>query len=224
MIIPSDIAFVISVIKNARHVWDQTIRKIGLGEPLGDGETEAKVQPIFTKGTGKKKEQGRSLWSDKGMKYFRCMEKVWKKVYKHKTMMVDLYRGFDKWTSMGAKSLYQKTRQSLCFQWWQCGHEDNDNSAETEEVETEEVEPDDESDEDKEEGYCSDTGNNTLSIILAREEKERTTRNSDGINNNNNKRRRMRAAVDSGKESDDNNDNDTTVLRGRQRKRDRVEH
>ncbi len=119
MIIPSDIAFVISVIKNARHVWDQTIRKIGLGEPLGDGETEAKVQPIFTKGTGKKKEQGRSLWSDKGMKYFRCMEKVWKKVYKHKTMMVDLYRGFDKWTSMGAKSLYQKTRQSLCFQWWQ---------------------------------------------------------------------------------------------------------
>jgi hypothetical protein len=64
LITPSDIAFVISVIKNARHVWDQTIRKIGLGEPLGDGETEAKVQPIFTKGTGKKKEQGRSLWSD----------------------------------------------------------------------------------------------------------------------------------------------------------------
>ena len=27
------------------------IRKIGLGEPLGDGETEAKVQPLFMKGT-----------------------------------------------------------------------------------------------------------------------------------------------------------------------------
>ncbi len=43
LITPSDIAFVISVIKNAQQVWDQTIRKIGLGEPLGDGETEAKV-------------------------------------------------------------------------------------------------------------------------------------------------------------------------------------
>ena len=30
MITPSDIAFVISVIKNSRHVWDQTIRMMGL--------------------------------------------------------------------------------------------------------------------------------------------------------------------------------------------------
>ncbi len=29
-ITPSDIAFVISVIKNSRHVWDQTIRMTGL--------------------------------------------------------------------------------------------------------------------------------------------------------------------------------------------------
>jgi hypothetical protein len=219
----SEIAFVISVIKNARHVWDQTIQNIGLGEPIGDDETEAKVQPIFTKGTGKKKEQGRSLWSDEGMKYFKHAEKVWKKVYKDETMMVDLYRGFDKWLNIYGRQIIvsknsSKSLFSVVAPWTAKDDEDNDSSAETEEVE-----PDDGSDEDEEEGYCLDTGNNTLSITLAREEKERTTRNSDGINNNN-KRRRMRAAVDSGNESDDNNDDDTTVLQGRQQERDRVEH
>ena len=34
LITPSDIAFVKCIIKNARHVWDQTIRKIGLVEPV----------------------------------------------------------------------------------------------------------------------------------------------------------------------------------------------
>ena len=56
LITPSDIAFVICVVKNARHVWDQTIRKIGLGEQLeDDGGNEAKLQPLFTKGVGIKK-------------------------------------------------------------------------------------------------------------------------------------------------------------------------
>jgi hypothetical protein len=197
-----------------------------LGEPLGDGETEAKVQPIFTKGKGKKKEQGRSLWSDEGMKYFKRAEKAWKKVYKDETMMVDLYRGFDKWLNIyGRQMIVSKNSSKSLFlvvaTWTAKDDVNNDNLAETEEGE-----PDDESDEDEEEEYCSDTGgNNTLSITLAREEKERMTRNGDGINKKNNKRRRMSAGVDSGKESDDNNDDDsTTVLRGRQRERDRVEH
>ena len=87
-----------------------------MGEPLGDGETEAKVQPIFTKGTGKKKEQGRSLWSDEGMKYFKRAEKVWKKVYKDKTMMVDLYRGFDKWLNIyGRQMIVSKNSSKSLF-------------------------------------------------------------------------------------------------------------
>ena len=56
LIMPSDIAFVICVVKNAQHVWDQTIRKIGLGEQLeDDGGNEAKLQPLFMRGVGKKK-------------------------------------------------------------------------------------------------------------------------------------------------------------------------
>ena len=44
--------------------------------------------------------------------------------------------------------------------WTAKDDEDKDNSGETEEVE-----PVDGSDEDEEEGYCLDTGNNTLSIM-----------------------------------------------------------
>ncbi len=44
------------------------------------GEREVKVRPLFTEGTGKKKEQGKSLWSDEGMKYFKHAEKTWRKV------------------------------------------------------------------------------------------------------------------------------------------------
>ena len=104
LIMPSDIAFVICVIKNARHVWDQTIQKMGLGEQVDDdGGNEAKLQPLFTKGVGKKKEPGRSLWSDEGMKYYRRTEKVWRRVYKGETIIKDLYQ---------VKSLFQKLCQN----------------------------------------------------------------------------------------------------------------
>ncbi len=72
---PSGIAFVISVIKNGWDVWDQKIRMKELGAAV-HGEWEVKVRPLFTEGTGKKKEQGKSLWSDEGMKYFMHTEKT----------------------------------------------------------------------------------------------------------------------------------------------------
>jgi hypothetical protein len=74
IISPSDLAFVISVIKNGWDVWDQKIRMKELGAAV-HGEQEVKVRPLFTEGTGKKKEQGKSLWSDEGMKYFQRAEK-----------------------------------------------------------------------------------------------------------------------------------------------------
>jgi hypothetical protein len=46
------------------------------------GKREVKVRQLFTEGTGKKKEQGKSLWSDEEMKYFQRVEKTWRKVYK----------------------------------------------------------------------------------------------------------------------------------------------
>jgi hypothetical protein len=70
----SNIAFVISVIKNGRDVWDQKIRIKESGAAV-HGEREVKVRSLFTEGTGKEKWQGKSLWSDEGMKYFKHAEK-----------------------------------------------------------------------------------------------------------------------------------------------------
>ncbi len=71
---PSDIAFVISILKNGCEVRDQTIKMKQLGAAV-HGEREMRLQPLFTGGKEKKKEQGISLWSDKGLKYFRRAEK-----------------------------------------------------------------------------------------------------------------------------------------------------
>jgi hypothetical protein len=76
----SNIALVVSVIKNGLDVWDQKIRMKELGAAV-HGKQEVKVKPLFTEGTGKKKEQGKSLWSDEGIKYCQRVEKTWRKVY-----------------------------------------------------------------------------------------------------------------------------------------------
>ncbi len=73
-ITPSDIAFVISVLKNGCKVWDQNIKMMKLGAAV-HGDRETNKRPLFTGGKGKKKEQGKSLWSGEGLKYFECAEK-----------------------------------------------------------------------------------------------------------------------------------------------------
>jgi hypothetical protein len=74
-ITPSDIAFVISILKNGCNVWDQTMKMKQLGLAV-HGEKETRLRPLFTGGKGKKKEQGMSLWSVEGLKYFRHAEKM----------------------------------------------------------------------------------------------------------------------------------------------------
>jgi hypothetical protein len=73
-ITPSNIAFVISVIKNGFNVRDQNIKMKQLGVAV-HGDRETKKQPLFTGGKGKKKEQGKSLWSGERLTYFKCAEK-----------------------------------------------------------------------------------------------------------------------------------------------------
>ena len=251
LITPSDIAFVICIIKNARHVWDQTIRKIGLVEPVIDGETEAKVQPLYTKGAGKKKEQGKSLWSDEGMKYYKRKEKVWRKVYKDDTIMEDLYWGFNKWlNTYGREIIASKTSSKSLYlvlaRWMAKDNEDNNSLGGTEEVESNIG-----SDDDEEEGYFSDKGNNTRSIVFAKD-RERMKRQGFEVNsdensddrvnlmnerrkrrddtqderdgddvNNNSKRRRNKAGVDSRELGQGSNDDESTVMQGRRENREK---
>ncbi len=46
-ITPSDIAFVINILKNGSDVWDQTIKMKQLGAVV-HGERETRLQPLFT--------------------------------------------------------------------------------------------------------------------------------------------------------------------------------
>jgi hypothetical protein len=57
-ITPSDKAFVISVIKNGRDVWDQNIKMKQLGAAV-HGDRETKKRPLFTGGKEKKRSKVR---------------------------------------------------------------------------------------------------------------------------------------------------------------------
>jgi hypothetical protein len=65
------------------------------------GESKA----IITGGTGTKKEQGKSLWSDEGIKYLQHAEKTWKKVYKDEETMRGIYGGVEIWLNKYGKEI-----------------------------------------------------------------------------------------------------------------------
>ncbi len=72
---PSDIAYVISIIKSSKGMWDQDIQMQELGaEAMGN--PEKKLKPFFTSGSDQKRTQGKSLWNLEGMKYFHRAEKM----------------------------------------------------------------------------------------------------------------------------------------------------
>ncbi len=72
---PSDIAYIVLVIKNSKGMWDQNIQVQELGaEAMGN--PEKKLKPLFTSGSGQKRTQGKSLRNLDGMKYFNQAEKM----------------------------------------------------------------------------------------------------------------------------------------------------
>ncbi len=77
-------------------MWDQDIRMQELGaEAMGN--SEKKLKPLFTIGSGQKRTQGKSLWNLEGMKYFHRAGKKWKQVYDNKKDMRVLYNGWERW-------------------------------------------------------------------------------------------------------------------------------
>jgi hypothetical protein len=72
---PSDLAYILSIIKNSKGMWDQDIRMQELGEEAKEN-LEKKLKPLFTSGSGQKRTQGKSLWNLEGMKYFHQAEKM----------------------------------------------------------------------------------------------------------------------------------------------------
>ena len=76
LITPSDIAFVISLMKKGMPVWK---RKTALFE--SEDMKNTKVKPLFTSGKGQKRKFGKTTWSKEGLKYFHKVEATWQEVY-----------------------------------------------------------------------------------------------------------------------------------------------
>jgi hypothetical protein len=70
LISPSDIACVLTLIKNGKGVWDQDVRMTA--NPHGGGEK--KLCLLFTSSKGKKCLFRKSMWTRKGLKYFYMAE------------------------------------------------------------------------------------------------------------------------------------------------------
>jgi hypothetical protein len=87
MITPSDIAYVLALIKNSQGVWHQDMRVAANPHVLG---SEEKLRPIFTSGKGKKRIFGKCVWTREGLEYFYMAERNWKKVYMTKSIFPDL--------------------------------------------------------------------------------------------------------------------------------------
>ncbi len=66
---PSDIAYIVSIIKNSKGMWDQDIQMQELGEKAKENP-EKKLKSLFTSRSGQNRTQDKSLWNLEGMKYF----------------------------------------------------------------------------------------------------------------------------------------------------------
>ncbi len=169
-ITPSDIAFVISILKNGHNVWYQTMKINQLGAAV-HGERERRLHPVFTRGKGKKKEQGMSLWSVEGLKYFRRDEK-WKDVYADNEKKQMMYGEFENWLNMYGKNITvgksNKTLHSVLARWTL---KNDDKLRKTVESEC------NGSKEEEEQGYKSDRGYHLLSKTWLREEREKQNGN-----------------------------------------------
>ncbi len=70
----SDIAYIVSIIKNSKGMWDQDIQMQEMHEEAKEN-TEKKLKPLFTSGSVQKRTQSKSLWNLVGMRYFHRAEK-----------------------------------------------------------------------------------------------------------------------------------------------------
>ncbi len=117
LIRPGDIASVIAFVKNGRDVWDQIVRMKALGA-AAHKEKENKLRPLFTAGIGKKKEQGKNIWSKEGIKYFKQAETEWKGVYKDEKFMKIHYSGWEVgWKEMNGGDNRRGFGENLVFSY-----------------------------------------------------------------------------------------------------------
>ncbi len=72
---------------------------------------------MYTGGHGKRKELGKSLFSNKGVKFFKQAEKKWKETYKNENMMRILYCGLEDWLNDVEKQIKVGGNSSRTYHW-----------------------------------------------------------------------------------------------------------
>jgi hypothetical protein len=108
LISPSDIAYVLALIKNGKGVWDQDVRMAA--NPHGGGEK--KLNPLFTSGKGKNRFFGKSVWTKEGLEYFYMAERNWKKVYTTKNLFSRLCSEWENW-----EPAHEKLKDPVRIHW-----------------------------------------------------------------------------------------------------------
>ena len=126
---PSDIAFILALIKNGLGMWEQ-------GRRLQDNPTrvEKKALPLFTKGEGQKRESGRTIWNNEGLNFYYTAERNWKKVYSDKDELSDLFNKWERWEPE------DKSRKNPVRTYWRRDEEQKDENEEEDQIEWREEE------------------------------------------------------------------------------------
>ena len=70
VMIPSDIAYVIAIVKNSGEMWDQNVRMREMGHGAMASQ-EKKLRPLFTQGEGMKRDKVRHCGIVKGGNFLR---------------------------------------------------------------------------------------------------------------------------------------------------------
>ena len=90
---PSDIAYILSLIKNGKDMWDQTKRR----QENPEARHEKRAKPLFSTGEGKRRESGKTVWNNHGLEFFYTAERNWTEVYNSKEQFSALVNGWEIW-------------------------------------------------------------------------------------------------------------------------------
>ena len=101
MITSSDIAFVVTILKNNEELWNIKQQQ----------QEHAVVSPRFTGNSKKKREFGGTLWSEDGLKYYNNCQKQWRKALKGKDLLVEFEKFLD--ANSGKYGYLKSTSHSL---------------------------------------------------------------------------------------------------------------
>ncbi len=90
---PSDIAYILSLIKNGKDMWDQTKRR----QENPEARHEKRVKPLFRTGEEKRRESGKTVCNNDGLEFFYTAERNWMEVYNSKEQFSALVNGWEMW-------------------------------------------------------------------------------------------------------------------------------